>query len=143
MARANFQTLNSSLDWQRISRVNNTLKPYGRLRTRIFPCTFTKCAPRRYKRGFDLISDALPFGGLWYTQVSDAIGYAEFYSRSHDAVIRVYDDVGNVIQADEQQRQFQRSAEVLDGLSLPSCSVFIQTASVRQEIDCKLRSNYS
>jgi hypothetical protein len=34
------------------------------------------------------------YGGatrLWYTQVSDAIGYAEFYSRSHHAVIRVYD----------------------------------------------------
>jgi hypothetical protein len=22
--------------------------------------------PRKDKRGFDLISDALPFGGLWY-----------------------------------------------------------------------------
>ena len=36
------------------------------------------------KRGFDLISDALPFGRLWYTEASDAIGYAEFYSRAHD-----------------------------------------------------------
>ena len=34
--------------------------------------------PRKDKRGFDLISDALPFSRLWYTQVSDAIGYAEF-----------------------------------------------------------------
>jgi hypothetical protein len=34
--------------------------------------------PRRDKRGFDPISDALPFGCLWYTQVSHAIGYAEF-----------------------------------------------------------------
>jgi hypothetical protein len=54
--------------------------------------------PRKDKRSFDLISDALPFGRLWYGQVSDAIGYAEFYSRSHDAVIRVYDDAGNVIE---------------------------------------------
>jgi hypothetical protein len=30
-------------------------------------------------------------------QVSHAVGYAEFYSRSHDAVIRVYDEAGNVI----------------------------------------------
>jgi hypothetical protein len=30
--------------------------------------------------------------------VSNAIGYAKFYSRSHDAVIRVYDEAGNVIE---------------------------------------------
>jgi hypothetical protein len=51
--------------------------------------------PRRDKRGFDPISDALPFGCLWYTQVSHAIGYAEFYSRSHDAVIRVYESASH------------------------------------------------
>src|SRR4030095_11089472 len=32
--------------------------------------------PRKDHRGFDLISDALPFGRLWYTQVSHAMGYA-------------------------------------------------------------------
>jgi hypothetical protein len=56
--------------------------------------------PRKDKRGFDLISDALPFGRLWYDEpgaISNAVGYAKFYSRSHHAVIRVYDDAGNVI----------------------------------------------
>jgi hypothetical protein len=46
------------------------------------------------KRGVNLISDALPFGRLWYAEpnaISNAIGYAKFRSRSHDAVIRVYD----------------------------------------------------
>jgi hypothetical protein len=38
----------------------------------------------------------LPFGGLWYTKPDDAIEYAKFRSRSHHAVIRVYDEVGNV-----------------------------------------------
>ena len=36
---------------------------------------------------------ALPFGRLWYGEpnaVSNAIGYAKRYSRSHQAVIRVY-----------------------------------------------------
>jgi hypothetical protein len=50
------------------------------------------------KRGVNLISDALPFGGLWCGEpnaMANAIGYAQFYSRSHDAVIRVYDDAGN------------------------------------------------
>jgi hypothetical protein len=39
-----------------------------------------------------LISDALPFGPLWYTKPDDAVDYAEFFSRSHHAVIRVYDE---------------------------------------------------
>jgi hypothetical protein len=58
-------------------------------------------------REIDLISDALPFGRLWYTQVSHAVGYAEFDSRSHDAVIRVYDDAGNVIETHEHASQFK------------------------------------
>jgi len=33
--------------------------------------------------------------------VSKAIGYAKFRSHSHDAVIRVYDDAGNVIATHE------------------------------------------
>jgi len=37
-------------------------------------------------RGVDLISDALPFGRLWYAE-PNAIDYAKFFSRSHDAVI--------------------------------------------------------
>jgi hypothetical protein len=33
--------------------------------------------------------------------VSNASDYAKFFSRSHDAVIRVYDDAGNVIETHE------------------------------------------
>jgi len=48
--------------------------------------TFTKSArPREDHRGVDLISDALPFGRLWYGEpdaVSNAINYAKFFSRS-------------------------------------------------------------
>jgi hypothetical protein len=46
--------------------------------------------PRKDKRGFDLMSDVLPFGRHWYDG-PNAISHAKFYSRSHDAVIRVYD----------------------------------------------------
>ena len=56
--------------------------------------------PRKDKRGVDLISDALPFGRLWYGEpnaASNAVDYVKFRSRSHDAVIRVYDESGNVI----------------------------------------------
>ncbi len=65
---------------------------------------------RKDKRGVDLISDALPFGRLWYdgpNAVANALGYAEFFSRSHDAVIRVYDGAGNVIQTHEHKGRFQ------------------------------------
>jgi len=57
--------------------------------------------------GVDLISDALPFGRLWYIEVSDAIDYAKHSSRSHDAVIRVYDGAGNVIETHEHKGDFK------------------------------------
>ena len=65
---------------------------------------------RRDYRGVDLISDLLPFGRLWYGEpnaASNAIGYAKFYSRSHDAVICVYDAAGNVIETQEHASDFK------------------------------------
>ena len=53
---------------------------------------------RKDKRGVDLISDALPFGRLWYdgpNAISNAIGYVKHRGRSYDAVIRLYDHAGN------------------------------------------------
>jgi hypothetical protein len=66
--------------------------------------------PRKDKRSVDLISDALPFGRLWYGEpnaVSNAIGYAMHHSRSDDAVIRVYDEAGNVIETHEHKGDFK------------------------------------
>jgi len=63
--------------------------------------------PRKDKRGVDLISDVLPFGRLWYTKPDDAVDYAKFFSRAHSAVIRVYDDAGNVIQTHEHTGGFK------------------------------------
>ncbi len=66
--------------------------------------------PRSDKRGVELISDTLPFGKLWYGEpnaVSNAIGYAKFYSRSHDAVIRVYDETSSVIATHEHAGDFK------------------------------------
>ena len=68
--------------------------------------------PRKDKRGVDLISEALPFGRLWYdgpNAASNAIGYPE-YSRSHDAVIRVYDEAGNVIETHEHAGDFKEAS---------------------------------
>jgi hypothetical protein len=66
--------------------------------------------PRKDKRGVDLISDVLPFGRLWYgdaNAVANAIGYAEHFSRSHDALIRVFDAAGNVIETHERKGDFK------------------------------------
>ena len=66
--------------------------------------------PRKDHHGVDLISDALPFGRLWYGEpnaISSAIGCAKFCSRSHDAVISVYVDAGKVIEMHGHKGEFK------------------------------------
>ena len=66
--------------------------------------------PRTDKRGVDLISDVPPFGRLSYGEpdaIKNAIGYAKFFSRSHRAVIRVYEAAGNVIETHEHKGDFK------------------------------------
>jgi hypothetical protein len=66
--------------------------------------------PRKDRRGVDPISDALPFGRLWYdgpNAITNAAGYAMHDSRSADAVIRVYDEAGNVIKMHEHAGEFK------------------------------------
>jgi hypothetical protein len=73
-------------------------------------CTLYEVRPRRDHRCVDLISDALPFCCLWYAEpnaISNAIGYAKFFSRSHDSVIRVYDEASNVIETHEHKGEFK------------------------------------
>ena len=107
--------------------------------------------PRKDHRGVHLISDVLPFGRLWYGEpnaITNAIRYAKFYSRSHDAVIRVYDDAGKVIETHEQAGDFKEgwdSASQMPNNSaqFAPCSLLIAFPSEGQEIDCKMPSNYS
>jgi hypothetical protein len=61
-------------------------------------------------------------GWLWYAErdaVSNAIDYAKFYSRSHDAVVRVYDETGNVIQTHEHAGWFKEHLAI-SPIPLPS-----------------------
>ena len=58
----------------------------------------------------NLISDVLPFSRLWYgdgNAVANAVGYAMHYRRPQRAVIRVYDDVGNVIETHTHRGNFK------------------------------------
>ena len=84
--------------------------------------------PRKDHRAVNLISDALPFGRMWYGEpnaVSNAVDYAKFHSRSHDAVIRVYDEAGNVIATHEHAGGFKKrrtlAAHVARMIPLPKC----------------------
>jgi len=71
------------------------------------PAHVYEVRPRKDRRGFDLISDALPFGRLWYGDAGAAVGYAKFYSRSHPATIRVLDESGAVVQTHESAGDFK------------------------------------
>ena len=88
-------------------------------------------------RGVDPSFRCAAFGRLWYGEpdaVSNAVDYAKFYSRSRDAVIRVYDDRGNVIETHEQTGECHERACHL--------AAFYHTLlSMEQEIDCKMQSN--
>ncbi|HSS17010.1 MAG TPA: hypothetical protein VLQ29_08510 [Candidatus Dormibacteraeota bacterium] len=60
--------------------------------------------PRTDKDGVDLVGDALPYSPMWYRgpkAITDAIDHAKFFSHSHDAVVRIYDQAGNVIETHE------------------------------------------
>jgi hypothetical protein len=66
--------------------------------------------PRADKHGVDLIGDALPYSPMWYRgpkAITDAIDHAEFYSRLHDVVTRIYDAAGNVIDTHEHKGNFK------------------------------------
>ena len=68
--------------------------------------------PREDQDGFDLISDRLPYGPIWYTgpdAVRNAVAYAKYYSwsLSHKAIIRVFYDGGNVLETHEQAGDFK------------------------------------
>jgi len=68
--------------------------------------------PRKDRDGFDLISDRLPYGPIWYAgpdAVRNAVAYAKYrsWSRSHEAIICVFDESGNVIDTHEHKGKFK------------------------------------
>ena len=63
--------------------------------------------PRKDRDGFDLISDRLQYGPIWYAgpdAVRRAVAYAKYRSRSrsHRAIIRVFNEEGNMTETDAQ-----------------------------------------
>ena len=79
--------------------------------TSMNPAHVYEVRPRKDDCGVNLISDVLPFRCAVLSGVPDAINnaidYAKLYSRSHDAVIHVYDKAGNVTQTHEHAGDFR------------------------------------
>jgi hypothetical protein len=70
--------------------------------SRALPLVCPQPDKRKISRLADVCADRLQPNAI-----SNAIDYAKFYSRSHDAVIRVYDEAGNVIQTHEHAGDFK------------------------------------
>jgi hypothetical protein len=63
--------------------------------------------PAKLHRTFDLISRVLPLGrAAGFLDAASAVSYAKTYSDPHAAVIRVYDEAGNVIETHEHKGDF-------------------------------------
>jgi hypothetical protein len=62
---------------------------------------------RKDHRGVDLISDALPFGRLWYDTRIMQPAMRCTNNRSADAVIRVYGDAGNEMETHDHAGEFK------------------------------------
>jgi hypothetical protein len=75
----------------------------------------------------------LSFGRLCYSEpdaISNAIGYAKFFSRSHGAVIRVCDAAGNVIETHEHGSGADTRPDVHEVLAVHGGSTdFLDTLS--------------
>jgi hypothetical protein len=75
------------------------------------PAHVYEVRPRKDDCGVNLISDVLPLRCAVLSsapdEINNAIDYAKFYSSSHDAVIRVYDGAGNVIETHEHAGEFR------------------------------------
>ena len=67
--------------------------------------------PRKDRNGFDLISDRLRRGPIWYAgpdAVRNAVAFAKYRSlaRSRWAIIRVFNEAGKVTEIHEQSERF-------------------------------------
>jgi len=63
--------------------------------------------------------------------ISNAVGYARFFSRSHDAMIRVYDEAGNVIDKHVHAGEFKEwsTTHTSDFAQTKSCHPGAETST--------------
>jgi hypothetical protein len=71
---------------------------------------FTKCDPIAITVALIRSAAPLPFGRLWCGEpdaINNAIGYAKFFSQSHPAIIRVFDESDAAIERPEHTGDFK------------------------------------
>jgi hypothetical protein len=71
------------------------------------PHGLTKFVPRKHKRDFGLISDALPFGRLWYPKSRTQSATRSFTADHMTLRLGLFDGSGNVINTYEQAGKFK------------------------------------
>jgi hypothetical protein len=60
-----------------------------------------KVRPRASRDGWNLESDRLSHGRLWYENEAAAISYAKWNSRANGCRIEIRDERGNIVRAEE------------------------------------------
>jgi hypothetical protein len=93
------------------------------------------------ERGFDSIGMCSPSIRLSYGEpnaIGNGIDYAKLRTRSHRAVIHVYDAADNVIKTHEHKGRFPRMVRILS-----TCGVRVSTATLYNRLnerDCRCLS---
>ena len=71
--------------------------------------------PRLDGRGYDLTSDALPFGTLWYEDPEFAMCYAKIYSQLNGCEVHLFNARGELIETrTADARQVVNEPAILD-----------------------------
>ena len=87
-------------------------------------------------------TNALAFGRLLYIKPDDAIGYAMHFSRSANAVIRVYDGAGNVIETHEHKAISKSGARILRRKENFACVRIFNCGSTRKTGDFNVTASW-
>ena len=75
--------------------------------------------PRKDRRGVDLVSDALPFGSIWYSgpnATENAASYAAFCAGGKPAVVKMFNSAGELLRIVEHAADARQHARLLGGL---------------------------
>jgi len=75
--------------------------------------------PRKDRRGVDLVSEALPFGSLWYSgpnATENAASYAAFCASGKPALVKVLNARGELMRVVEHGGDTRHRAQLLGGL---------------------------
>jgi hypothetical protein len=62
---------------------------------------YYRIRPRKERNGWNLESDRLSHGTLWYQNENDALGYAKWNSRVNGCRIEILDEQNQIVRTEE------------------------------------------